>query len=115
MIRIAGCVLLNHKRVVIALTSIYGIGFFRSRIICNELGIADNKKVSSLTDEDLKKMRQALLNFEIEGDLRRSIFLRIKRLKDIKCYRGIRHHLGLPVHGQRTRTNAKTRRKFKSI
>ena len=115
MVRIAGCVLSDRKRVIIALTSIYGIGPFRSRIICNELGIDGNKKVSSLTDEDLKKIRQALLNFEIEGDLRRSTFLRIKRLKDIKCYRGIRHRLGLPVHGQRTRTNAKTRRKFKSM
>lgn len=115
MVRIAGCVLPNHKRIVIALTTIYGIGLFRSKIICNELGIDGNKKVFSLTDEDLKKIRQVLLNFEIEGDLRRNIFLRIKRLKDIKCYRGTRHRLGLPVHGQRTRTNAKTRRKFKSM
>ena len=115
MVRVAGCSLQDNKRILIALTSIYGIGLSRSKLICKEINIDVNKKVFCLNDDELKKIRQSLLNYEVEGDLKRNIFLKIKRLKDIRCYRGMRHRLGLPVHGQRTRTNAKTRKRFKIV
>ncbi len=113
VIRVAGCNLPDNKSIFVALTDIYGIGVFRSRVICARVNIDLHKKVFLLNDDELRKIREVVSTFEVEGDLRRNIFLKIKRLKDIKCYRGVRHRLGLPVRGQRTRTNARTRKKFK--
>lgn len=113
MIRIVGYDLPENKRLIIALTNIYGIGITSSKNICEKLNLDINKKVLLLTNDDVKNLHLCLTNYLIGGDLKRYNFLKIKRLKDIKCYRGIRHRLGLPVRGQRTRTNAKTCRKFK--
>lgn len=113
MVRIAGCELSEKRQILIALTSIYGIGISRARYICSRLSIPFEKKISLLSDEEISRLRFLVTEFEIEGDLKRKIFLNVKRLKDIKCYRGLRHKLFLPVRGQRTRTNAKTRKKFK--
>ena len=115
MIRVAGYDLPEEKRILVALTKIYGIGISISKIICKKANINFNRNVLSLTNDDLKNLHLYLENYLIGGDLKRYNFLKIKRLKDIKCYRGIRHRLGLPVRGQRTRTNAKTCKKFKKI
>ena len=111
MARISGVDLPLNKRVEVALTYIYGIGQSRSRMILNRAGIDDRKKVKELTADEISRIR-AILQEEgmIEGDLRKEMSLNIKRLMDIGCYRGLRHRRGLPVHGQRTHTNARTRK-----
>ena len=114
MVRISGVVLSSKKHVVIALTSIYGIGISRAKSICDKVGISAFIKVSELKDGEIMAVQNLINEFEVEGDLRRRIAINIKRLKDIKCYRGMRHRLSLPVRGQRTRTNAKTRKKKKA-
>jgi small subunit ribosomal protein S13 len=108
MARIAGVDLPENKRVEIALTYIYGIGRSRSRDILSSTGIDPNKKVRELNDREITELRKEIENYMIEGDLRRKIRSDIQRLKDIKCYRGLRHIVGLPVRGQRTRSNARS-------
>ena len=110
MARIAGINIPDHKHTVIALTAIFGIGKTRSKAICAETGIADNVKISELSEEQIDILREAVGKFVVEGDLRREITLSIKRLMDLGCYRGLRHRRGLPVRGQRTKTNARTRK-----
>lgn len=110
MARIAGINIPPHKHTEIGLTSIFGIGRTRARKICEVAGIAYDKKIKELTDADLEKIRDEVGKFTIEGDLRREVTMNIKRLMDIGCYRGFRHRRGLPVRGQRTQTNARTRK-----
>lgn len=110
MARISGINIPAHKHIVIALQSIFGIGQTRSQLVCKNVKIAESTKVSALTEEQLETIRTAIENFEVEGDLRREISINIKRLRDLGCYRGIRHRKGLPVRGQRTKTNARTRK-----
>ena len=110
MARISGINLPNHKHIWVALTSIYGIVRKTAQDICDKLKIKYSKKVSELSEEQLDKIRDELKNFQIEGDLRREINFNIKRLMDLGCYRGIRHRKGLPLRGQRTKTNARTRK-----
>ena len=110
MARIAGINIPNHKHVVIALTAIYGIGKSRSRAICSALSMPESTKVSDLSESEIDSLRDKLADFVVEGDLRREVTLNIKRLMDLGCYRGLRHRRGLPVHGQRTKTNARTRK-----
>lgn len=111
MARLAGVDLPRNKRVEIALTYIFGIGRSRSRKICKEAGIPESLRTDALTDDHVSKIRTLIEStFKVEGDLRREIGLAIKRLMDLNCYRGIRHRKGLPVRGQRTRTNARTRK-----
>lgn len=110
MARIAGVNIPREKRVEIGLTYIYGIGRSTAQSICKELGIGDQQKVRDLTDEEVARLRAYIdANVQVEGDLRRERSGNIKRLMEIGCYRGLRHRRGLPVHGQRTRTNARTR------
>eukprot|EP00800_Vazella_pourtalesii_P019818 TRINITY_DN6883_c0_g1_i1.p1 TRINITY_DN6883_c0_g1~~TRINITY_DN6883_c0_g1_i1.p1 ORF type:complete len:115 (-),score=2.15 TRINITY_DN6883_c0_g1_i1:305-649(-) len=108
MARIEGTQLPDSKRIIIALTRIYGIGKSLSKKILLQTNIDENIKVKDLEDKDLAKIRQALRNYLIEGDLRTKISLDIKRIVDLGCYRGIRHRRRLPVRGQRTKTNART-------
>jgi small subunit ribosomal protein S13 len=110
MARIAGINLPLQKHVVIALTSIYGIGRSTAAQLCENAGIATNTKVRDLTDSEAEKLRGLVGDLNVEGDLRREVTMNIKRLMDLGCYRGIRHRRGLPVHGQRTKTNARTRK-----
>ena len=110
MARIAGINVPPHKHTEIGLTSIYGIGRTTAQKICEACGIAYSKKVKDLTDSDLEKIRDEVGRLTIEGDLRREISINIKRLMDLGCYRGFRHRRGLPMRGQRTRTNARTRK-----
>ena len=111
MARIAGVDLPNNKRLEVALTYIYGIGWSRAREICEKTGIPCTKKVGELTPDELNTLRKFIdENYKVEGDLRREVQLNIKKLKDMGCYRGIRHSRGLPVRGQQTRTNARTRK-----
>ena len=110
MARIAGINLPAHKHIWIALTSIYGIGRTRSLQICKDAGIEISTKVNQLTEDQAEKLREQVANFEVEGDLRREVSMNIKRLMDLGCYRGLRHRRGLPVRGQRTKTNARTRK-----
>lgn len=110
MARIAGINIPDHKHTVIALTSIYGIGKTRSRHICEDAGVAENVKISQLSEEKIEMLRDAVAKFVVEGDLRREVTLSIKRLMDLGTYRGVRHRRGLPVRGQRTKTNARTRK-----
>ena len=111
MARIAGIDLPRDKRVEIALTYLYGIGLSRSQEILEQTGVNPDTRVKDLTDEEVTALRLFIDNsYQIEGDLRRWESMNIKRLADIGCYRGRRHRLGLPVRGQRTRTNARTRR-----
>ena len=110
MARIAGINIPPHQHAEIGLTAIYGIGRTRARLICEACGIEYSKKIKELTDGDLEKIRDALAQFTLEGDLRRETTMNIKRLMDIGCYRGFRHRRGLPMRGQRTRTNARTRK-----
>ena len=110
MARIAGVNIPDNKHTEIALTAIFGIGKTRAREICANTKIKPSRKIKELSDSDLDKLRQEVTNYTIEGDLRRDISLNIKRLRDLGCYRGIRHRRGLPVHGQRTKTNARTRK-----
>jgi small subunit ribosomal protein S13 len=108
--RIAGINIPVNKHVVVALTSIYGIGDTRAKQICEAAGIAPNTMVKDLAEPEVAGIRNAVANFVVEGDLRRETSMNIKRLMDLGCYRGIRHRRGLPLRGQRTRTNARTRK-----
>ncbi len=111
MARIAGVNLPDKKRVEFALRYIYGIGPKRSGDICRELGIPAERRVFELSDDEILKIREFIdKNYQVEGDLRRAVAMSIKRLMDLGCYRGFRHRKGLPVHGQRTHTNARTRK-----
>src|ERR1041384_1347876 len=110
MARIAGINIPPHKHAEIGLTHIYGIGRTTAQQICDAVGIAYSKKIKDLTDGDLEKIREEVGKLTIEGDLRREISINIKRLMDLGCYRGFRHRRGLPMRGQRTRTNARTRK-----
>ena len=111
MARIAGVNIPTGKRVVIALTYIYGIGQTSSRKICDLIGIPSERRVSDLTDDELARIRETIdQEYQVEGDLRREVAMNVKRLMDLGCYRGIRHRRGLPVRGQRTHTNARTRK-----
>ncbi|AIQ49544.1 30S ribosomal protein S13 [Paenibacillus sp. FSL R7-0345] len=111
MARIAGVDLPRDKRVEIALTYIFGIGKTTSQKILNETGIDVNTRVRDLTEDEVSKLRETIdKSVKVEGDLRREISLNIKRLTEIGCYRGVRHRRGLPVRGQRTKTNARTRK-----
>lgn len=113
MARIAGVDLPRDKRVEIALTYIYGIGLTRSHEILDKTGVNPDTRVKELSDTDVASLRAAIDTYQVEGDLRRWESMNIKRLMDIGCYRGRRHRLGLPVRGQRTRTNSRTRRSSK--
>jgi len=110
MARIAGINIPPHKHAEIGLTSIYGIGRTTAQKICSNSGVPFDRKVKDLTDADLEKIREEIGRLTIEGDLRREMSINIKRLMDLGCYRGFRHRRGLPVRGQRTRTNARTRK-----
>ncbi len=110
MARIAGINIPPHQHAEIGLTAIFGIGRARARMICKTCGIDYAKKIQDLDDSDLEKIRETLAQFTLEGDLRREVTMSIKRLMDIGCYRGFRHRRGLPVRGQRTQTNARTRK-----
>ena len=110
MARIAGINIPVNKHVVIALTAIFGIGSTRAKQICGVAGIAPETKVKDLAEPEVANLRTAVANFIVEGDLRRETSMNIKRLMDLGCYRGIRHRRGLPLRGQRTRTNARTRK-----
>ena len=110
MARIAGINIPPHKHAEIGLTAIYGIGRPTAQKICDAVGIAHSKKIKDLTDLELEKIREEIGRLTIEGDLRRELSINIKRLMDLGCYRGFRHRRGLPVRGQRTRTNARTRK-----
>lgn len=108
MARIAGINIPDNKHTVIALTSIYGIGKTRSQQICAATGITEHVHISELSEEQLDKLRDAVTKFVVEGDLRRVVTISIKRLIELGTYRGLRHRRGLPVRGQRTKTNART-------
>ena len=110
MARIAGVDLPREKRVEIGLTYIYGIGRTSAKKILADTGVNPDTRVKDLTDEDVSKLRAAIDGYTVEGDLRRDIALDIKRLMEIGCYRGLRHRKGLPVRGQRSKTNARTRK-----
>jgi small subunit ribosomal protein S13 len=110
MARIAGINIPPHKHAEIGLTAIYGVGRTTAQKICEAAGIAYSKKIKDLTDSDLERIRDEIGRLTIEGDLRREMSINIKRLMDLGCYRGMRHRRGLPVRGQRTRTNARTRK-----
>ena len=111
MARIAGVDLPRNKRIEIALTYIYGLGRHASNVVLKEAGISPDKRSDDLDENDVRKIRDAIeQNFRVEGDLRRDVQLSIKRLVDLQCYRGSRHRRNLPVRGQRTHTNARTRK-----
>ncbi len=110
MARIAGINIPSNKHVVIALTSIFGIGKTRAQQICSAARVAPETQVKDLAEPEVASIRTAVSNFVVEGDLRREVSMNIKRLMDLGCYRGIRHRRGLPLRGQRTRTNARTRK-----
>ena len=110
MARIAGVNIPNNAHIVIGLQAIYGIGATRAGLICQESGIATTTKVKDLTEAQLELLREQVAKFEVEGDLRRAVTMNLKRLMDMGCYRGMRHRRGLPCRGQRTRTNARTRK-----
>ena len=110
MARIAGINIPNHQHAEIALTAIYGIGRSRAQAICAAAGVQRSRKIKDLTDAEMERLRESVAKFSVEGDLRREVSMSIKRLMDLSCYRGLRHRKGLPVRGQRTRTNARTRK-----
>ncbi|RUO30105.1 30S ribosomal protein S13 [Aliidiomarina sedimenti] len=110
MARIAGINVPDNKHAVIALTSIYGVGRTRSKAILATTGIAETTKIGSLSEEQLDQLREAVAVYSVEGDLRREVSMNIKRLMDLGCYRGLRHRRSLPLRGQRTKTNARTRK-----
>ena len=110
MARIAGINIPNHQHAAVALTAIYGIGRARARAICDSVGVKHSARVKDLTDAQMDKLREQVTRYTVEGDLRRETSMSIKRLMDLGCYRGVRHKKGLPVRGQRTRTNARTRK-----
>jgi small subunit ribosomal protein S13 len=110
MARIAGVNIPNNKHTEIALTAIYGIGRNTAQKICQAAGVLASAKIKDLNDADIEKLRDEVAKFKVEGDLRREVTMNIKRLMDLNCYRGVRHRRGLPVRGQRTKTNARTRK-----
>ena len=110
MARIAGVNIPDNKHVRVSLTYVYGVGNSLSKKLCEKLSIAEDKKVMDLTEQELESIRTELSNHLVEGDLRREISTNIKRLMDLGCYRGIRHRRGLPVRGQKSKTNARTRK-----
>lgn len=111
MARIAGVNIPTNKRVLIALTYIHGIGRTKAAEICGKVGITDERRVNQLSDDEVLRVRELIdREYQVEGDLRRQVAMNIKRLMDLGCYRGLRHRRGLPVHGQRTHTNARTRK-----
>ncbi len=110
MARIAGINIPINKHIVVALTAIYGIGDTRAKQICTAAKIAPETKVKDLAEPEVAELRSAVAKFVVEGDLRRETSMNIKRLMDLGCYRGIRHRRGLPMRGQRTQTNARTRK-----
>jgi len=110
MARIAGINVPVQKHTVIALTSIYGVGSTRAKKICTDAGVAPDAKVRDLTEQEVEALRTEVAKLTVEGDLRREVSMDIKRLKDLGCYRGVRHRRGLPLRGQRTKTNARTRK-----
>ncbi|MCK6451018.1 MAG: 30S ribosomal protein S13 [Alphaproteobacteria bacterium] len=111
MARIAGVNIPTQKRVLIALQYIHGIGAAKSREICGKVGIPDDRRVNQLTDDEVLRIREIIdREYQVEGDLRRQVAMNIKRLMDLGCYRGLRHRKQLPVRGQRTHTNARTRK-----
>lgn len=110
MARIAGINVPVQKHTVIALTAIYGIGLTRAKQICSAASIAEDTKIRDLSEQEVEALRTEVAKFTVEGDLRREVSMDIKRLKDLGCYRGVRHRRGLPLRGQRTKTNARTRK-----
>jgi len=110
MARIVGVDIPNNKVIVVALTYIYGIGNTTAKKICAAAGVDELKRVKDLTDAEITKVREEVAHYKVEGDLKREVGLNIKRLQEIGCYRGIGHRRGLPVRGQRTKTNARTRK-----
>ena len=111
MARIAGVNIPTQKRVEVGLTYIFGIGRTKAREICAKLSIPADRRVNKLTDDEVLRIRELIdRDYQVEGDLRREVAMNIKRLMDLGCYRGLRHRKGLPVHGQRTHTNARTRK-----
>lgn len=111
MARIAGVNIPTQKRIPIALTYIHGIGHTQARKICEQVGVPGARRVNELTEDEIVRIREAIdRDYTVEGDLRREVAMNIKRLMDLGCYRGLRHRKGLPVHGQRTHTNARTRK-----
>lgn len=110
MARIAGINIPPHKHAVIALTAIYGIGKTSAQQICDAVGVTHETKIKDLSEAEVEQMRTEVGKHTVEGDLRRTVSMNIKRLMDLGCYRGMRHRRGLPVRGQRTKTNARTRK-----
>ncbi|MEX2201031.1 MAG: 30S ribosomal protein S13 [Dongiaceae bacterium] len=111
MARIAGVNIPTQKRVEVALTYIFGIGHTKAKQICSKVGIPVERRVQELTDDEVVRIREVIdRDYRVEGDLRREMAMNVKRLMDLGCYRGLRHRKGLPVHGQRTHTNARTRK-----
>lgn len=110
MARITGVNIPNHQHTVVGLTAIYGVGRPRAQRICRSAGVPNTIKIKDLDDKQLEKLREEIAKFVVEGDLRRESSMSIKRLMDLGCYRGVRHRKGLPCRGQRTRTNARTRK-----
>ena len=110
MARIAGVNIPNQQHAWVALTAIYGIGRTRAYQICTAAGVSPSVKIKDLSDGEMDKLREQVARFPVEGDLRREVTMNIKRLMDLGAYRGVRHRKGLPVRGQRTRTNARTRK-----
>jgi small subunit ribosomal protein S13 len=109
--RIAGVNIPTNKRVEVALTSIYGIGRAKAKDICQAVGLPEERRVNELTEEEVVRIRETIdRGYSVEGDLRREVAMNIKRLMDLGCYKGLRHRKGLPVRGQRTSTNARTRK-----
>jgi small subunit ribosomal protein S13 len=110
MARIAGVNIPDQKHAVISLTYVFGIGKTRARAICAASGVAEGVKIGDLNEEQLEAIRTEVAKFSVEGDLRREVSMNIKRLMDLGCYRGLRHRRNLPLRGQRTKTNARTRK-----
>lgn len=110
MARISGINIPTHKHVEVALTSIYGIGRHTAQKLCDAANVGRQTKVKDLSESEVENLRQEVTRIVVEGDLRRQVTMNIKRLMDLGCYRGLRHRRGLPVHGQRTKTNARTRK-----
>jgi small subunit ribosomal protein S13 len=110
MARIAGVNVPDNKHAVIALTYIYGVGLTTAKSLCKAAGVAEQTRISDLSEDKIDALRQEVTSLTVEGDLRREVSMNIKRLMDLGCYRGLRHRRGLPLRGQRTKTNARTRK-----
>ena len=111
MARIAGVNIPTNKRVTISLRYIYGIGPHQAKLICDKVGISEDRRVADLSEDEIFRIREVIdQEYKVEGDLRREVAMNIKRVMDLGCYRGLRHRKGLPVRGQRTHTNARTRK-----